>query len=163
MKPSKVYRKLEPKAYTRKKFIKRMPDSLIQKFSMGKLNKDFPIKIKLIVQKTGQISDSALESVRMNVNRRLAKEIGPNYSFHIHPFPHHFSREHGLVGIAKAERFVKGMRLGFGKVNRRFARVKKGQTVITIGIEDKENIKIVKNLLRIASSKLPFNYKIKVE
>jgi len=164
MKPNKVYRKLEPKAFTRKKYMRRIPDSLIKKFTMGNTKRqDFPINVKLIVQKTGQISDSALESVRMNTNRRLEKELGPSkYRFHIHVIPHHFSREHGLVGVAKAERMAKGMRLGFGKINRRLARVKAGQTVITVGIGSKEHIRNVREILRMASKKLPFNYKIKV-
>lgn len=159
--PSKVYRKLEPKAYTKKKYIKRIPPSIIQKFTMGDTTRDFPIEIKLIVLRDGQISDNALESVRTSLNRRLENEIGNNkYRFHIHPFPHHFSREHGLVGVAKSERFVKGMRLGFGTPNRRFARVHKGQTIVTVGIDEERDIGKVRAILKIATKKLPFVYKI---
>jgi len=169
MRPSKVYKGQDRQPFTRRKYIKKGVDKKLMKMVMGDSAKqDFPIHVKLIAQESINISEHSLESVRTNINRRLLAEVGKgepeHYRFEVVPYPHHYARAHGLVGVMKGERFCKGMRLSFGKVERRMARVKKGQVIFIISLEDKNHIQVARELLRIARCKLPkISQKYRVE
>ena len=170
MRPSKVYKHNKNKAYTQKRFIKKGVEKKLMKMTMGDTKKqDFPITIKLVAGESIQISEHCLESVRININRHLLAKIGrdkpEHYRLQVVPYPHHYVREHGLTGVAKGERLAKGMRASFGKITRRMARVNKGQAVLIVGLENKKDIPIVTQLLRIARCKLPkisTSYKVEI-
>ena len=171
IRPSKVYKRGDRQAFTRRQYIKKDVEKKLMKMVMGDTaRQDFPIQVKLVTQESLSISASSLESVRTNINRHLLEKIGKgkpeNYRLQVVPYPHHYAREHGLIGVAKGERFVKGMRQSFGKVTRRMANVKKGKPILVVGIEKKEDIQIIKEAFRIARCKLPKinqGYKVVIE
>lgn len=165
--PSKCYREQKQQAYTRRKYMQRVPDvpEGLRKLTYGNKKKfDFPAIVKLVAQKDIQVSASSLEAVRIAVNRELKVLGEENYRFQIKSAPHHVVREHGLVGVAKAERFVKGMRLSFGKCTRRMARVKKEKTIIEIRIPDEAvSYHVCLKALRLARMKLSGKWKVENE
>ena len=165
--PSKCYRKLDRPANTRKEFIKRLPDlpEGLRKFTFGNKSKfDFPAKVNLVCLKDIQIGGKSLEAVRVTVNRELKILGEDNYRLQIKSIPFHIARSHGLIGVAKAERLAKGMRLSFGRSMRRFARVKKGKVLIEVLINDDAiSYGICKRALVRGTKKLPSKWQIKTE
>jgi len=149
---------------TRRDFISRYPDlpEGLRKFSYGNTGKfDFPAKVSLVNLKDIQISAKCLESIRIAVNRELKLLGEENYRLQIKSIPHHVTRMHGLVGVAKAERMAKGMRLSFGKSQKRFARIRKGKSLIEILINDEPvSYQVCKKALTMATKKLPSKWKI---
>jgi len=113
--PTKCYRDLKGQAYTRKEYVRKgypnVPEGL-QKMTYGKTNRfDFPAKVCLVALCDGQVSDKALESVRVTVNKELRVLGETKYRLQMKAYPFHVNREHGMIGVVKAERFSKGMRL----------------------------------------------------
>lgn len=145
-KPSKCFRRIKSQSYSRLEYISRVPDlveGLAGKLVMGDTAIRYPAKLTLIAQKDGQLSDKSLLMLRILVNKDMklletkdANGVKANYRMEIKAHPHEIVRAHGLVGIAKAERLQKGMRLGFGVPCGRFARVHKGGSVIEITTND---------------------------
>jgi len=164
--PSKCYRAMN-RPNTRREFVSHYPNlpEGLKKFSYGNTSKfDFPAKITLINLMDIQISALALESVRVTINRELKLLGDENYRLEIKSIPHHVTRMHGLVGVAKAERLAKGMRGSFGRSMSRFARIKKGKPLIEILIKDEPvPYGICKKALTTAIKKLPSKWKIVTE
>lgn len=159
------YRKLQM-PYTRKEYIKRYLDvpEGCRKSCFGATNKQFPILMKLVSNKDGQVSAEALASIRVTIVRDLRSLGEDNYCVRMITYPHHIARSHGLIGVAKAERIAKGMKEAFGFPERRLAQIKKGQRIVEIGINNTEEaIKLAKQSLEKASKKLPpFDWRIVV-
>lgn len=153
--------------YTRREYIKRyidVPEGL-KKIVFGNTKKKFPLTVKLVSNKDGQVSAEALNSARMTISRDL-KNIGEDkYCLRLTAYPHHVSRSHGLIGVAKAERIAKGMKEAFGFPERRMAQIYVGKSIFEIDIEDnKEFLKILKQSLEKVSKKLPpFGWRIIIE
>lgn len=144
--------------------VPEVPEGLRKLTYGNKAKFDFEGMIRLVAQKNVQVSAMALEAVRISINRELKTLGEKNYRLQINSAPHHIVREHGLIGVAKAERFAKGMRLGFGKSMFRMARVKRGKTVIDIMIhDDAVSYHVCKKALTVAMNKLPATWKIMVE
>lgn len=165
--PSKCYRRLE-RAYTKKKYIKRyprLPEGLERKFVFGNSSKfDFPARVQLVILRDGQIAERAILAIRILVNKELKLIEEGNYRLQVKSIPFHVIREHGLVGVAKAERMAKGMRLGFGRPKGRFARMMKGKVLLEILIDDNEiAYGICKRALQQAIKKLPLKWKIETK
>jgi len=165
MRPNKCYRNLSRTAYTRREFIpKAKIIPLIRKFSIGNIKESFNTSLKLIALKDVQIGENALESIRVILTRDMSLIGEGNYSILIKPYPFHYVREHGLIGVGKAERIVKGMRHSFGKPQQQLARVKKGQEVVIIKvIDDPIAIQLAKRTLEKITKKLPKDYRIVFE
>lgn len=166
-KPSKCYRKMDRPAYTNKKYIKRFPDlpEGLRHFTFGNTAEiDFEGRITLVALGNGQVCAKALESTRVAINKELKVLGETKYRLQIKAIPFHIVREHGLVGVAKAERFVKGMRQSFGKSLFRTARVKKGKELIEILIpNDAISFHVSKMALQKAMKKLPHKWKIVIQ
>lgn len=110
-----------------------VPGSKVVQFDMGNLTEEFPVALHLIVEEACQIRHTALEAARVNMNRRLMKDVGrSNFHMKLRVFPHHVIRENKQATGAGADRVSEGMRLSFGKPVGTAARVQEKQRVFTI-------------------------------
>lgn len=160
LRKGKCYRELE-RPYTRKSrfktksFVKVIPPSKIVKFDMGDTKKGFPCKVNLISKDSVQIRNNALESARQVINRRLAKHLGPlGFSMKVTAYPHHILRENKMITGAGADRMQTGMAHSFGKAIGTAAQVKKGKTIMSVFVNEKDK-KIALDCLKLAAPRLP--------
>lgn len=162
-----AYRRLE-RPYTRLSkyknlnFVRSRPASVLVKFDLGELNKDFPYKFELISKDQLQIRHNALESARMTCNRALEKFIGKTgWKLKVNVYPHHILRENPLASGAGADRMSTGMQKSFGKNISSAARIFKGQRMMTVWTT-KPHLNTAKLALERAGKKLPCSVLIKV-
>ncbi len=154
-KPARKYTKIMGHAYVRRSYMGGVPGSKIALFDMGNLSKDFPVSLSLVAKEACQIRHNALEAARIFANRYLVKEVGrKNFHLKIRLYPHHVLRENKIASGAGADRVSSGMRHAFGKAVGTAARVKPGQRVLSVGVEE-QNFDDAKEALRRASYKLP--------
>lgn len=154
--PGKCYRFIKRPPYTRKEYIKRIPGPKVVLWRMGKKRgRNFELTLSLQAKEAVQIRHSALEAMRISANRYLTRQLGPeNYFLWIRTYPHQILREKRMMAFAGADRIQEGMRRSFGKPFALAARVKAGQSVMTLEVDYKD-LDIAKDALRRASMKLP--------
>ncbi len=154
-KPARMYTRVSGPAYVRKKYMGGVPGSKITIFDMGNLSAEFPVSLSLIAKESCQVRHNALEAARIFANRYLVKGVGRN-NFHlkIRLYPHHVLRENKLATGAGADRVSSGMRHAFGRAIGTAARVKRGQKMLTVAVEE-DNVDQAKEALKRASYKLP--------
>lgn len=166
-----AYSKRKVTPYTRKSkkksksYIKTVPPVAIIKYSMGNERAydegRFSITLTMVADEKVQIRDSALESCRQSINKKLDKEFKGQYFFKIYPYPHHVQRENKMYsGGSKGERVNTGMQLAFGKALDRAAIVKKGDILFFIAVGSKKAEQTARKLLKDARVKLPCKTKI---
>ncbi|MFP3318421.1 MAG: 50S ribosomal protein L16 [Thermoplasmata archaeon] len=156
-KPGRMYRRITGPAYTRKEFIAGIPQPRIHEFEHGDLsNKDrFGYVLHLVAEEDCQIRHTALEAARVAANKYLMGVLGGNnYYLKIRVYPHHVLREHKMATGAGADRISSGMSMAFGKPVGTAARVKAGETIIIVAV-DQQNIDKAKEALKKAKMKLP--------
>lgn len=154
-KPGVMYRSLAKKAYTRREYMGGVPGSKVVQYDMGDPSGSFPLEVTLEVLEACQIRHSALEAARININRRLMKEVGrTNYYLKLRTYPHHVLRENKQATGAGADRVSEGMRLAFGKAVGTAARVTPGQKVFTVWTNPQYTEK-AKDALKHGGYKLP--------
>ena len=149
--------------FTKKSFVRGgFPALKITKFDFGTPQKKFDTTIKLNVTRTMNIRQNALESARMSSNRLLEKTIGLKaYHLRLKVFPFHVLRENPLASGAGADRMSTGMSKAYGKSIGTAARMREGQTVLELRI-DQTNAKLGREALASASHKLPCTCKVVV-
>jgi large subunit ribosomal protein L10e len=163
LRPGKTYRHFSGPAYTRKEFVKGVPQPRVTFFDMGNPSGDFPIELTLITLEQGQIRHNALEAARVAANRVLETEVGKeSYHLKLRIYPHHVLRENPMAAGAGADRISDGMRLAFGKPIGTAARVQVGQKIMTVRV-GVEHAGLAKEALRRASMKIPMPTRIIVE
>jgi large subunit ribosomal protein L10e len=149
------FRNPDRMAYTRRKFMGGIPGSKIVKFTMGNTGKKFPMRVELINLMHGQIRNNSLESARIAANRQLELQLGHDlYVMKVVPFPHIVLREHKRINVAQADRFQEGMKRPYGKPTGTAARVKRGEPLIVIEVEQ-EGVEIAREALKRAMDKFP--------
>jgi len=149
------FRNPDRMAYTRRKFMGGIPGSKIVKFTMGNTGKKFPMRVELINLEHGQIRNNSLESARIAANRQLELLLGHDlYTMKVIPFPHIVLREHKRVNVAQADRFQEGMKSPYGKPTGTAARVKRGDPLIVIEVEQ-AGVEVAKDALKRAMDKFP--------
>ena len=154
-KPARMYTRVTGHAYVRREYMGGVPGSKITIFDMGNPSAKFPVSVSLVAEEACQIRHNALEAARISANRYLMKEVGKrNFYLKIRVHPHHVLRENKLAVGAGADRVSSGMRHAFGKAVGTAARVKSGQKLISVGIEE-HNFQHAKEALRRARYKLP--------
>ncbi len=162
-KPAKMYRAVSKRAYTRRKYMGGVPGSKIVQFDMGNLKTDFPVAISITDDEECQIRHTALEAARVNINRKLIKDIGRmNFHFKLRTYPHHVLRENKQATGAGADRVSEGMRMAFGKAVGTAARVKPEQKIFTCYTSE-ANADKVREIMRHGIYKLPSPGRIVVE
>ena len=160
--PARCYRDIKPHPYTRREYMRGVPDPKIRIFQMGTVKGDFPVEVALKVKESCNIQHVALESARIAANRYLQKNLGRSeYFLKIKVYPHHVIRENKMMAFAGADRLQEGMRHAFGKPIGTAARVTEGQSVIIAKVRP-ENIEHAMKALKRAGMKLPSTYRIEV-
>ncbi len=140
-----------------------VPQPKITKFSMGNPSGSFNAKLELVAKEEGQIRHNALEASRMMAGKYLESNLGAqNFYMVIRPYPHIVLRENKMMAFAGADRLQDGMRLSFGDPVGTAARVKAGDTIISINIRS-DKVEVGKEALRRAAAKLPIPTRIEVK
>lgn len=149
--------------YTRREYIHRMPQSMINRFTLGNATAEYEFAVSLVASKKVQISSNALEAIRITTNKALAGMIGEEaYKLKILTYPHLVIREHKFMSFAGADRLSQGMGHAFGRPTKRAANVKRGQKILTVFVE-KNGIDAAKKAIKRSSKRLPVKYRIEVE
>jgi len=159
---AKNYRAVKGQSYTRKEFVKGLPQSKITKFTIGDTKTKFEYEGRLLALEKAQIRNNALEAARVATNRVLMEKLVTNYLLRILPFPHTILRENKMIFGAHADRLQDGMRRSFGKPIGTAARVRANQTLIVVNVNS-NGLEFAKEALRRGSTKLPIPCRIIVE
>jgi len=161
------YRRLK-RPYTRrskfrsKNYIKVGGSKKVISFVIGDPAQKFSHTLNLVSKEELNLRENAIESARQTANKPLEAKAGKGkYCLRILVYPHHVLRENPLAAGAGADRMSTGMSAAFGKPIGFAARVKKGQSVISLNI-DKANLEVGKNALKRASYKFPGGYFVDV-
>jgi len=161
-KPGSMYHDIKQQPYARKEYMGGIPASRITQFVLGNKKGVFPLQLYLCANERCQIRHTALESARITANRSLEKKAGvSDYRLTVKIYPHHILRENKQATGAGADRVSQGMRASFGKTVGTAARVRPGQTIMSVETFER-NIEHVKVALRKAASKLPTSCIIKI-
>ena len=156
------YRSSRGQAYTRHKYIHGSPTVKVSKFVMGSSG-NYEYKATLISQGHLQIRHNAIEAARIAANKVLTDKLGETgYLLHVRIFPHIVLRENKMIATAGADRLQEGMRRAFGKPTSRAARVRQGQEVMDVYVNESA-LKLAQNALAESAKKLPMPCKIAVE
>ena len=162
-KPAVMYRSVKKRAYTRRKYMGGVPGSKVVQYDMGNLQADFPVAVSITVDEKCQIRHTAMEAARININRKLVKDIGRmNFHLKLRTFPHHILRENKQATGAGADRVSQGMRSAFGKPVGSAARVEVNQKIFTC-YTTVANADKVKEIMKHGIYKLPSPGRIVVE
>ncbi|MFH0896969.1 MAG: 50S ribosomal protein L16 [Candidatus Bathyarchaeota archaeon] len=148
-------------AYTRKKYIRSMPQSMIKRFTLGDTKAEFSDATFLKAAYPSQVGSGALEAARVTANKVL-EASGKPFLLKILPFPHEVVREHKFMGFAGADRLSRGMTKSFGRPASRRAKLTAGQVILAISVNS-DMVATAKAALKRASKKLPIPCNIVVE
>jgi len=159
---AKNYREVKGQSYTRKEYIRGSPPPKISKFTMGDTKATFPFQARLIAGEEAQIRHNALEAARVASNRVLLNKLGNAYVLRILTYPHTILRENKMIFGAHADRLQDGMRKAFGKPVGAAARVKVGQPIIEVSVNENA-IEVAKEALKRGQDKLPIPCRIVIE
>lgn len=168
LRPAHTCRRISKQAYTRyskkiprKSYVKSLPHCALQIMSMGNPSASYSHVVDLVAKEEIQIRDNALEAARQAINKHLEAEIPQKYHFIVRVLPHHVVRVRKIVFGAGADRIQKGMKHAWGKPSERAARIRKGDPVYSIHINETE-LGFIREAYRRARSKLPGKYNIKI-
>ncbi|KYK31174.1 MAG: hypothetical protein AYK23_00895 [Candidatus Proteinoplasmatales archaeon SG8-5] len=133
-KPARMYRQVKSQSYTRREYMGGVPHSRIAQFEMGNKKGEFPVEMTLIAEGACQIKHTAMEAARIAANRYIQKRAGNlGYFLKINTYPHDAA---------------------FGKAVGTAARVRSGQTIMTLRV-NKANFYDAKKALWKAGLKVP--------
>jgi large subunit ribosomal protein L10e len=159
LRPASSYRKLK-RPYTRKSrykekaFVPGAPNPKITIFHMGDRTREFSYRVSLFSKQGIQVRHNALEAARIASNKVLSETLGKSYHFTIKIYPHNILRQKTMATGAGADRFSTGMAKPFGKPIGSAARVKSGQEIMYVDV-DENNVEKAKVALERAGNKLP--------
>ena len=130
------------RAYSRREYIRKIPNNRIVQYDMGNLSEDFPVRVSLAVKKPAQIRHNALEAARVASNRYMQRSAG-RLGYHL-------------------KLRQSGMRNAFGKAISVEALVKTNQKIMSIDVNPK-NFEDAKTALKRAGMKMPVSCRIVIE
>ncbi len=145
--------------YKKKSFIKSVPNIKIAKYDMGDLKRDFEYRIDLSSKQALQIRHNALECARIMLVRAIESEKKP-YRLKLRIFPHHVLRENKMLTGAGADRMQTGMQRAFGRSIGTAARVKVGQPIFSLYMDEN---KFARKVLQKAIPRLPCKCQIDIK
>jgi large subunit ribosomal protein L10e len=155
LRPGKIDRNTDKPSYTRRKYMRGVPQPKVVHFDMGNLKGEFETEVSLAVIEPVQIRHNALEAARVISHRFLEKKVGnANYHMKLRTYPHEVLRENRMASGKKADRYGDGMRRSFGKPIGTAARVNEDQKVISVWVNS-NRVAQAKEALRKAGHKLP--------
>lgn len=162
LRPAHCYRDIRSnRSYTRlavtvpeRNYIGTSPGVKTRQFNMGNPHKDFSHVIDLIVDEPMLVRDNALESIRQMLNRQLTNKLGKeDYFMKIRVYPHHIIRQNKQAQGAGADRVSRGMSLSFGQPVGRGLRMKKGQVLLSLLVNE-SNVPRAKDILLKTNTKM---------
>ena len=146
----------------RRNYVGAAPGLKTRQWNMGHGSKNFSHIADLIVTDTLNIRDNALESARLIVNRYLVNKLGKDGFFmKIRIYPHHILRENKQAQGAHADRIQQGMSHSYGKSIGRAARVKAGQKIMSV-LVDEPHIDVAKTALLRTTHRFPCSVSVKI-
>lgn len=161
--PARCYRYCKNKPYPKSRFCRGVPDPKIRIFDLGRKKADvseFPLCVHLVSDEYEQLSSEALEAGRICCNKYMAKYTGKDAShIRIRVHPYHVIRINKMLSCAGADRLQTGMRGAFGKPQGTVARVRIGQTIMSIRTKDGNKASAIEAFRR-AKFKFPGRQKI---
>jgi len=160
--PWRCFRQLKNKPYPKSKYNRSVPDAKLRIMNTGfkKAHVDvFPVAFFLYCKASVRISSEALEAARIAANKQLVAQLGKtDYHMQINKVPHDGCRFNKMLSMAGADRLQSGMRKSFGKCNRKAARCKKDDLLITIRtLDTPKHKKAVQYSLKCATTKFPMS------
>ena len=169
LRPGHCYSSKKDRAYSRyavkmhrKSFVGAIPGLKTRQFNMGNGRKQFSHVLDLKVEEHAQIRDNAIESVRMAINRYLNKSLGKDgYFMKIRAYPFQVLRENKQAQGAGADRVSSGMSHSFGRNIGRAIRVRPGQKIISV-LVDEEDVETAKKALMRANSLIGVKLSVRV-
>ncbi len=169
LRPGRCYRLQNKRAFTRtavkvhkRNYIGATPGIRTRQFNTGNPLRKYSHVVDLITDEKVQIRDNSLEAIRIAVNRDLTKNAGKeNFFLRIRIYPYHILRENKQAQGAGADRVTKGMSHPYGKPIGRAARVRKGQKILSLLVNE-EHLDAAKDALNKAKPKLTCKILIKV-
>ncbi len=163
LRPGKIDRNVDKPAYTRREYMRGIPETKVVHFDMGNTARDFQYEVSLTVNEPIMVRHNALEAARVISHRYLETQVGKmNYHLKIRTYTHEVLRENRMASGKKADRYGDGMRRSFGKPVGTAARLDEHQKLISVWV-DQGNIAHAKEALRKAGHKLPVKVSILVE
>ncbi|MBU1120460.1 MAG: 50S ribosomal protein L16 [archaeon] len=161
LRPGRCYRSRKKRAFSRvavtvhkKNYIGSTPFVRTRQFNMGNPIKEFTHILDLVVDEDVQLRDNSIEAIRVAINREIVKIAGKDGFFmKVRIYPYQILRENKQAQGAGADRVTKGMSHPYGKPIGRAARVRKGQKIVSI-LVDEEHIEAAKKALMKAKPKL---------
>eukprot|EP00750_Incisomonas_marina_P001308 INCI1110.2.p1 GENE.INCI1110.2~~INCI1110.2.p1 ORF type:complete len:232 (+),score=33.44 INCI1110.2:63-698(+) len=134
--PARCYRYCNKKPYVRSRYCRGVPDAKIQIYEVGSKRAgvdEFPVCVHMVSNEREQISSEALEAARISCNKFMVKNAGKE-SFHmrIRAHPYQVLRINKMLSCAGADRLQTGMRGAYGKPGGLVARVRIGQTMLSV-------------------------------
>lgn len=130
---------------------------------MGDTKASYDYKVSLVVQAPIQVRHNALEAARVAANKVLFDVLGETgYVVRLRPYPHIILRENRMIATAGADRLQEGMRRSFGKPSGRAARLRAGQSILDLYV-NQPHVDLAKEALRVSSSKLAATCRIVIE
>ncbi len=164
-----TYARYDGRPYTRQServprvnYVRGVPKPKIHTFQIGDQTAQFDYEVFLVSEEAVQITHRALEASRVAATKTLGTAAGASFFMKVYPYPHHVLRENPMATGAGADRFQEGMSRAFGKPIGTAARIKVGQKIIGVRINE-DKIEVAKDALRRAKMKLPCNTKTIVE
>lgn len=167
LRPAKCYRWQSP-AYTRvsknpgDSYITGIPGSKLNRMETGNLQADFDTEVSIATTENIQIRSNSLEAARVAANKVLESGLGVNnFKLKVRTYPHHVLRENVMATGAGADRVQMGMRLSFGKPIGQAARIRAGQKIMSIYINNSgQAMALAKKAVKNAVIKLPCKCKV---
>ncbi len=145
---------------TRKEFAPSAPNTKIARFSTGKAQPDFEVRLQLVAKERAQIRHNALEAARVAISKKISIVGEESFYLVVKVYPHVILRENRMIATAGADRLQEGMRGAFGKPMGLGARVEQGSVLFELSVK-KENLDKAREALRTAASKLPLTTSVK--
>ena len=155
------YRQGSGQPFCRKEYIKGKPQIKIAKFQGGK-RANYDYCVQLLINEKIQLRHMAIESCRLAANKTLEKTTGESgYYSRLRVYPHNLLRENKMIATAGADRLQEGMRRAWGKAVSLGARVKQGQCIMELYVNE-AHLEKAKQALKSACVKLPGTPTIRV-
>jgi len=163
--PARCYRYCKNKPYPKSRFNRGVPDPKIRIYDLGRKKAgvdEFPLTVHLVSDELEQLSAEALEAARICCNKYMVKNCGKDqFHIRIRVHPYHVNRINKMLSCAGADRLQTGMRGAFGKAQGLVARVRIGQSLMSVRTHDKHKNDVIEALRR-SKFKFPGRQKIYV-
>jgi large subunit ribosomal protein L10e len=160
-----TYSKRYAKPYTRvsrakgKAYIKVVPNNKVVKYQIGNIKAyidgKYTYQLWMISNEPILIRDTAIEAARQVLTKQLDTKLPNNYYLEVKIHPHHMLRNNKAAAGAGADRLSTGMSRAFGVIEGRAAIVKAGGPLYVVSCDSEQSIRIAREALNMARSKLP--------